>query len=183
MLVDKSENCRYLASLAFLIGAAIALTTCVMCSEHALTVLGDSVALWYRNYGTLAPFAVDMLFVLLVLLFSVSTIGFLFVPILDCLFGFSVAFLDFILIKDGISFSPQYFFLLLDLAAVLPVLRISSLGLLSSLHVFRVWRSSGNRIYDLRPIIHSIWFSLMILFILLPLRFLCGNFPFSSEWR
>ena len=167
---SKSAQHLFLTSLAFSLGAAIGCTTGALCSEAAVLRLQESIIRWYAQNGAFAPFASDMLIVLLVLLFSVSSVGALFIPMLDVLFGFCLALQSSVILLNDLTITPKTGLILFNLASVLPVLRVSSLGIMTSRCFTRLWRSSGKQVFDLHPIIRLICLSLLVLFILLPIR-------------
>ena len=167
---SKSARHLFFASLTFSLGAAIGCTTYTLCSESAVLRLREILISWYARNGVFAPFASDMLIVLLVLLFCASSVGSPFILILDILFGFCLALKCSVILTNVLPISEPVALFLLDLASVLPVLRISSLGMMTSRCFTRLWRSGGKQVFDLHPIIRLIWLSLMALFILLPIR-------------
>ena len=171
MLDSNSGTHRYLSGLAFLLGAAIGCTTFALCSWQAVDRLQDFIRNWYTLNGILAPFAADIFMVALVLLFSTSVFGFFVVPVLDGVFGFGASVVLLILCQASDTPWPLLRFLP-GILSMLPILRVSSLGILVSLRIARLWRSSGKRSFDLHPINSAVWLSVLLLFFLLPMRYL-----------
>ena len=169
MLERKMGTSLLLCILPFLLGCAAGSLTGFFCTDSAVLRIQSFVVDWYSNNGALRCLTSEVIFSLLFLLCSVSVTGYFVIPALDSILGYGISLTAFCLLWPSADFG---FFVVLAPAAlsVLPLLRISELSIGVSLSIARMWRSNGIRSFDLRSILTPLWSSLLMLFLLLPLR-------------
>ena len=167
---EENAGCRqFLCALSFLLGSSAGAAIGFLCSEKALIRMQTAVLQWYIATGPVSCFSAELTVCLLLLFFALSAIGRVCIPAVNCLYGAALSLYLF----SFINCSAEFAFFFSALSAVfssLPIIRLSILSEELSFQVFRLWRSSGARCFDLRRVTFRISLSLLTLFIIFLLR-------------
>ena len=166
----RAELTTYLCGFAFLMGGMSGCLTTFLCSDQAQNHLTSYIIHLNNNDVIIACFAAELLSAVFALILSLVAYGFVLVPVLDSIFGYCFGFACILIIQSTVAFTIQGLLFFSFIPDTLVLIRLTVISSEISYRNTQSWISSGNRAFDLKYSLHSVWAYLYIILIAFALR-------------